>query len=338
MDYTLEEELVEKIISHSRLLFVPFEKNNFRPKFLRNNVLFYVVICLLIIRIVSTIIFINFPKNIFFADITKTVLMNLINKERSSLGISPLIENQKLDQAAELKAKDILEKDYFSHQSPDGITPWYWFLKTGYNYKYAGENLAIGFLNSEDVFRAWIGSASHKENIINPNYKEIGTAVLTGDYKGNNTTVIVQLFGNPKVMNTPLIEKVIEDIQKVDNQPIDKNVEQTNTEPQTTKEDNLTTQSKVLAQFTEAPQQENNVLYYKLLNFLFYNSNIIFEYIIYFLLILTSIALLINIIINFNIQDSHLIFRSLLIIALLFTTLLVNKEIVNQFIHYKVII
>ncbi|MBI3631369.1 MAG: hypothetical protein HY219_00690 [Candidatus Staskawiczbacteria bacterium] len=202
MDYTLKEDLFERIIFYTKLLFVPFEANNFRPRFLRNNMLLYGVICLLIIKIISIVVFINFPKNIFFADITKNDLISLVNQKRLSLGVLPLIENQKLDQAALLKAQDMLTKDYFSHQSPSGVTPWYWFSKAGYNYKYAGENLAIGFLNSEDVYRAWVNSASHKENIINPNYKEVGTAVLTGEFKGNNATVIVQLFGNPKKITT----------------------------------------------------------------------------------------------------------------------------------------
>ncbi len=305
MDYTLDgEELFKKIILNI-------------PKFLQSNILLYGVICFLIVKIISIVVFINFPKNIFFADITKTALISLVNQERLSLGLFPLEENQKLDQAALLKAKDILEKDYFSHQSPEGITPWYWFSRIGYNYKYAGENLAIGFLNSEDVHKAWIDSVSHKNNIINPNYKEVGIAVLTGEYKGNNSTVIVQFFGNPKTINMPVAEKTVERIIKVEEQPV--NVE-------------------VLSQFTEAPLQEDNITHYKFLDFVFYNSDKIFEYTTYFLLILTGIALLLNILINFDIQDKKLILRSLIIIILLFTALLINKETVNKIIPYEIII
>ena len=67
MDYTLEEdEFFKKIALQIKLLFVPFKANNFRPKFLQNKFLLYCVICLLILKIISIVVFIDFPKNIFF--------------------------------------------------------------------------------------------------------------------------------------------------------------------------------------------------------------------------------------------------------------------------------
>lgn len=337
MDYTLEEgELFKKITLHTKLLFIPFKANNFSPKFLQSNVLLYCVICLLVIKIISIVVFVNFPKNIFFADITRTALVGLINQERLSLGIRPLIESQKLNEAALLKAQDILEKDYFSHKSPEGSTPWYWFLKIGYNYKYAGENLAIGFLNSEDVYKAWVNSISHKENIINPNYKEIGTAVLTGDYEGNDTTVIVQLFGSPKTINVPIIKEVIkptksEPIMSINENQL-KSVEKEN------RINNVKIQKEVLSQSTNTTFKKDNIVYYNFLNFVFYNSNKVFENITYFLLILTGIALLLNILIKFSIQDRRLIIKSLVIIMLLFVTVLLSKGIISQIIPYEITI
>ena len=334
MDYVLKgQELFKKIILRIKLLFIPFKSNNFRPKFLQSNVLLYIVFCLLIIKVISIVVFVNFPKNIFFADVKKTDLIKLINKERLSLGVSLLKENQKLDEAALLKAKDILEKDYFSHKSPEGITPWYWFAKTGYNYKYAGENLAIGFLNSEDVYSAWINSMSHKENIINPNYQEIGTAVLTGEYKGNNTTVAVQLFGSPKIINVLSTKEIPEKTLKLEEQPVNKDIIEKDII-------NISVQSEVLSQTAETSLKEKDITYYNFLNFLFYNSyNInVFEYIVYLLLILMVVSLLLNILINFNIQDRYLILRSLVIIILLSVTALLNKEAINQIIVHKVII
>ena len=333
MNYTLEgEEFFKKIILYIKLLFIPFKANNFSPKFLQNNILLYFVICLLVIKIISIVVFINFPKNIFFADITKTALMSLINQERSSLGILPLIENQKLNEAASLKAEDILERDYFSHQSPKGATPWYWFSKIGYSYKYAGENLAIGLLNSEDAYKAWINSMSHKENIINPNYKEVGTAVLTGDYEGNSTTVIVQLFGGPKTISIPTTKSTkSEPITSINENKL-KLVEKEN------KTNNVKIQEEVLSQSTNTTMRKKGVIYYKFLNFIFYNSNKIFEYVIYSLLILTGVALLLNILINFNIQNRHLILKSLIIIILLSVAILLSRETISQIIPHEITI
>ncbi|GAH47620.1 unnamed protein product, partial [marine sediment metagenome] len=76
-----------------------------------------------------------------------------------SLGLSALRENPQLSKAALLKAQDMLENDYFAHRSPEGITGWYWIKKAGYNYQRAGENLAIAFLDSEEVHKAWNDSS-----------------------------------------------------------------------------------------------------------------------------------------------------------------------------------
>ena len=183
------------IIRKLKLIFIPCEGNKYRPEFLGSKFLYYYVILLLALKIVIVPFFAYLPKSAFFADLTKTTLIELTNKTRESLGLQPLKENSTLDEAAYLKAKDMLEKDYFSHQSPEGTTPWYWFKEAGYNYQFAGENLAIGFLDSGEVHQAWLESPSHKKNILNSNYNEMGVAVLKGNFQGGENTVVVQLFG-----------------------------------------------------------------------------------------------------------------------------------------------
>ena len=125
---------------------MPSESNNYKSRFLQSNILLYCVVLLLALKIVTILVSINFPQNIFFADITKSALENFVNQTRQSAGLQPLSENEKLDQAAQLKAENMVQDQYFNHTSPSGVTPWFWFLQAGYNYKYAGENLAIGFL------------------------------------------------------------------------------------------------------------------------------------------------------------------------------------------------
>lgn len=178
----------------SKSIFIPSRKK-ISP--LESNILAWCVLLLFLFKVISILFLFNFPYSTFFAEISKNVLLNLTNQERKSLGVTPLRENSKLNRAAYLKAKDMLGKDYFAHTSPDGLNPWYWFSKVGYNYQYAGENLAIDFLDSEELYQAWDNSPSHRENIINSKYKEIGIAVLTGEFEGAETTVVVQLFGAP---------------------------------------------------------------------------------------------------------------------------------------------
>lgn len=126
-----------------------------------------------------------------------SVLVNLTNQNRAAANINELKVNPLLEKAAQLKADDMATKGYFAHNTPEGLTPWYWFKEAGYNYAYAGENLAVNFQNSEDVETAWMNSRGHFLNIMNPKYTEIGIATSTGMYKGREAIFVVQMFGTP---------------------------------------------------------------------------------------------------------------------------------------------
>ncbi|MGB9743348.1 MAG: CAP domain-containing protein [Minisyncoccales bacterium] len=179
-----------------KLFFIPCQANNYKPRFLDSKFLFYYAVILLFLKLLIIPVFLYFPNTVFFADITKIDLINLANNTRAYFKLTPLKENPLLNEAAYLKAKDMLEKGYFAHYSPEGLSPWYWLQKIGYQYRSAGENLAIGFVDSEQVHQAWLNSPSHKQNIINPKYQEIGIAVLKGKFQGSETTLVVQYFGS----------------------------------------------------------------------------------------------------------------------------------------------
>lgn len=128
--------------------------------------------------------------------ITRQQIIDLTNKERQKYGISDLKENSSLDKAAEDKAKNMFAENYWAHNSPAGNTPWVWIKNEGYDYLYAGENLARGYYSSNDVVKAWMDSKlGHKENLLGENYKEIGIAVEDGVLNGQKTTLVVQMFG-----------------------------------------------------------------------------------------------------------------------------------------------
>lgn len=133
-------------------------------------------------------------------DITAQKVIQLVNGERLSQGINALIENTVLDKAAKDKVKDMIKNDYFAHTSPSGVSPWHWIEKNGYDYKYAGENLAINFLSADSQQKAWMASPTHRKNILNPNYKEIGVAVAEGKVDGIFSTITVQMFGTQMVV------------------------------------------------------------------------------------------------------------------------------------------
>jgi uncharacterized protein YkwD len=153
------------------------------------------------IRIATLAVFIGVFAFLTFgqaaaSSITAKNIIKLVNGARTGEGLKPLEENSKLSAAASAKAEDMLKNDYFSHNSPDGKTPWYWIEKSGYDYKYAGENLAMNFISAEDEQKAWMKSPTHRKNILNDNYQEIGVAVAEGKIDGKTTTVAVQIFGS----------------------------------------------------------------------------------------------------------------------------------------------
>lgn len=124
-------------------------------------------------------------------------IVALTNAERAGAGDGILAENAQLDAAAAAKAADMAKQDYFSHVGPDGKQPWDWIAAAGYDYQYAGENLAVRFVDSRDVVDAWMASPTHRANIIKPVYTEVGVGVAQGLYKGDPATYVVQYFGTP---------------------------------------------------------------------------------------------------------------------------------------------
>jgi len=153
---------------------------------------------------VMVALFISYPNQAQFSTVTSNRIIELSNKARQANGLPVLMRNSALDNSAMLKAKDMLARNYFAHNCPsDGTEPWEWFRQAGYNYTYAGENLAMNFTEAEDAMDAWLASPTHKANIMNNNYKEIGVAVLVGMIDGKQTTIVVQHFGKSYLSSNP---------------------------------------------------------------------------------------------------------------------------------------
>lgn len=130
--------------------------------------------------------------------ITNADLLALTNAERVKNGLPVLIENALLDEAAALKAKNMVEDHYWGHVNPKyGIVPWHWFTKAGYNYQFAGENLAQAYDTANAVTVGWMGSPGHRANILKLQYTEVGFAVVCGT-TNMETTLIVAEYGSPK--------------------------------------------------------------------------------------------------------------------------------------------
>ena len=131
------------------------------------------------------------------AAVISSSLVEMTNTDRQAKALSTLTVDPQLTAAAQAKANDEATKGYFAHTSPDGHNSWYWFSQAGYLYSYAGENLAVDFTDSSDVDAAWLASPTHRANILDPHYTQIGIATAVGTYQGHQATFVVQMFGTP---------------------------------------------------------------------------------------------------------------------------------------------
>jgi hypothetical protein len=173
---------------------------SFEPKYLKHQVMIAtgaLVVCLFVAAgVVERVV--REMHTPYVAAVIASVLVNLANQDREALALPTLEADPLLTAAAQAKADDMAEKGYFSHTTPEGYDSWHWFEEVGYKYQYAGENLAVNFVDSSDVQKAWMNSPTHRDNIVNPKYTEIGIATAVGVYEGRQAVFAVQMFGRPQ--------------------------------------------------------------------------------------------------------------------------------------------
>lgn len=333
--------------------FFPSLENNYSPHILSGNFLFCWGLLILFLKMTLFPLYLYLPYNSFFAEITKSILLELTNKTRTEMGLGPLKENVILSEAASQKGQDMIAKDYFSHKSPEGFYAWDILKKLGYTYKSAGENLAIGYLDSEEVHQAWLASPSHRANILNPQFQEIGLAVAKGEFEGNNVYVVVQIFGTPKAITTkeiqppkteisakatgnptpiisppvptPLLPEVASEQKSVEEKPTPA-IEKTEVIAE-----NTATTTLIAGLETQKKTEQNN-LSFKVLKFLAINYNNFIQKFVYGSIVLVVLILLLTIFIKIDIQYPNLIFKTLAVIILLVFFLWLDKEYILQII------
>lgn len=123
-------------------------------------------------------------------------IVALTNIERAKYSLPPLTWNEKLASSANIKARDMITKQYFAHESPDGVGIEQLAQKANYSYSLIGENLAMGdFISSSDVVKGWMDSPGHRANILKPTFKEIGVSAMMGKGEGHSVWYSVQEFG-----------------------------------------------------------------------------------------------------------------------------------------------
>lgn len=179
--------------------WIPSLHNAYRPYILRRTwlIIFFALVLAAEGFLVANLV-VRQSSEVFLAAVVPAEILALTNVQRANTDVPRMVENVLLAKAAQAKAEDMAAKGYFSHQGPDGATPWSWLESVGYTYHAAGENLAVRFVDSSDVVEAWMTSPSHRANIIKPSYTEVGVGVANGMYQNQPATYVVEYMASPQ--------------------------------------------------------------------------------------------------------------------------------------------
>jgi hypothetical protein len=185
-----------------RKFFVPHEGNGYHPHILHAKRAVGYGAFFLGLKALAVAFAVLLPAQAFLTpDVLvgqKQRIIELVNELRGENGLKPLAHAAKLISSADARAADMVENQYFSHQGPDGHNLTYFLNKAGYDYYVAGENLAMGFTDAQDVVAAWVKSPTHYANLVDANYSEEGLGLASGDYLGAPTVFVAEHFGLPK--------------------------------------------------------------------------------------------------------------------------------------------
>lgn len=116
--------------------------------------------------------------------------LSLLNRDRAAHGLPALKANSQLTALARNYAQDMIRRGFFSHNNPEGQSPFDRMRQAGISYKYAGENLAVNS-SVAGAEAAFMNSPGHRANILNANYTEVGIGVVRSS---SGSLYVVQEF------------------------------------------------------------------------------------------------------------------------------------------------
>jgi len=187
-----------KVQKHLKRAVVPHKGNHFRPHLIRLHGIVAVLVVAILMQV--TYGFVSSGRLEVLGRVSNISVTELVadtNSERVKSELPELTVSNELSAAAFLKAKDMFSNNYWAHTSPAGVTPWKWIGETNYNYNVAGENLAKNYPTASTTVSAWMNSPTHRANILNANYQDVGFAVVDGVLDGRDTTIVVAYYGAP---------------------------------------------------------------------------------------------------------------------------------------------
>ncbi len=188
--------------------FIPCDENEYTPHALRSKALIHYMGIIFLVKLIATAtLFALYPSPAMLIENIPEKMIQLINNTRNEHQIHSVENNVILTRAASAKAKDMIQKSYFSHTTPDGKTPWEFIERSLYQYMAAGENLAMGFSSAETAHGAFLESESHRKIILNDRYNDVGIAGAYGIINGKESVVLVEFFGSTEPKSQYLLRQ-----------------------------------------------------------------------------------------------------------------------------------
>lgn len=293
---------------------LPSKANGFSPLLLRGKAISsYAILTMAILSLVyaPTIL----PTRLL-AQLAQNAVVEETNSRRVVENLLPLEVNDKLALAAQMKAQDMIDRDYFSHDGPDGERPWTWLEKTNYDYAAAGENLAIDFFDVKALVKAWMNSPSHAKNIVNSYFTDFGIGIARGEFDGRETIAVVMFFGKeitPEIASA-LQEKEQEEsdensVEEKEIKPVlslSENVPPADTALIQIVEDDILVEEKIIVAYQQASQADNSFVktntsslaYFSFTAFPVFIKNLV----IFFYLLLMAISIFAAVVYKENIK------------------------------------
>jgi len=255
------KEFAEKSTNIFKDFFIPTKDNHYKPRIFHTKTLIATGLILASLKfILASYLFFIYPYQARMNEFFNDQLLSLINKDRVSQNLGTLEFNDVLNISAMNKAKDLVQNNYFAHVSPDGRKPWDWINRDNYRYLLVGENLAMNFTTPESVHKALMLSPSHKKNILNGKYRDIGLAVLDGNIDGEDTTVLVELFSLKKEEQLRTASLASADIKISEDEVETNNIEQkTILKTKTVSSFPLSSEIKPKVEATSPKEEKNNI-------------------------------------------------------------------------------
>jgi len=319
--------------------FIPHKDNEHKPYIFRWKAVLVILSLLLFVEIyfLAQVLLIIPSDNIIFnmrASIIPDAIFSFTNDNRLDNDLNYLKRNSLLDEAAKLKAEDMASEEYFAHTSPEGLKAWDFINKVGYKFNSAGENLAINFLDSQDVIDAWMDSPTHRANILNNNFTEIGIGMAKGEYEGKETIFIVQLLAFPK-------DEKVSVVAVKETKPQETKPQEAVSPPQpivASSEETIiiienNDQGEVLSMETTIPEVTVSNVLNKNSSISFVNKwlaspHALTNFIYFILLTILSLALILNVFIKRKIQHATLIVNASLLLLIISFVIWLNAFIV----------